>query len=104
MRGLPTAVQGVLNAFATGILVFLLWDILSHAGTPVEAALKGGGGLFAGMAVIFRPGLAAGPLALLYLNPANLRPLPPGSHRPRPRHPAKAHPHRHRLAHLSRDP
>ena len=48
MRGLPTAVQGVLNAFATGILVFLLWDILSHAGTPVEAALKGGGGSFAG--------------------------------------------------------
>ena len=39
IRGLPTAVQGVLNAFATGILVFLLWDILSHAGGPIETAL-----------------------------------------------------------------
>src|SRR5256885_16802916 len=40
MRGLPTAVQGVLNAFATGILVFLLGDILSHAGGPLEPALS----------------------------------------------------------------
>src|SRR5947199_39485 len=39
MHGLPRAVQGFLNAFATGILVFLLWDILSHAGGPVEEAL-----------------------------------------------------------------
>ena len=38
LRGLPRALQGFLNAFATGILVFLLWDILSHAGGPVEAA------------------------------------------------------------------
>ena len=39
LRGLPKGVQGFLNAFATGILVFLLWDILSHAGEPVKAAL-----------------------------------------------------------------
>ena len=44
IKGLPKSLQGFLNAFATGILVFLLWDILSHAGTPVE----GGDGCFPG--------------------------------------------------------
>src|ERR1700694_5826727 len=39
LRGVPKAVQGFLNAFATGILIFLLWDILSHAGDPVNHAL-----------------------------------------------------------------
>ena len=54
MRGLPKSVQGFLNAFATGILVFLLWDILSHAGDPVQAALQQRDkGSFAAMALIF---------------------------------------------------
>ena len=39
MRGLPKSVQGFLNAFATGILIFILWDILSHASGPVDTAL-----------------------------------------------------------------
>src|SRR5256885_295956 len=71
MRGLPTAVQGVLNAFATGILVFLLWDILSHAGGPLETALsqwttnqgtraQPGPGPFVLMAAIFAVGIGAG--------------------------------------------
>ncbi len=70
MRGLPTAVQGLLNAFATGILVFLLWDILSHAGAPVESALLGHSGNFAAMGAIFAIGVAAGLLSLVYLNRA----------------------------------
>jgi zinc transporter, ZIP family len=71
LRGLPKAVQGFLNAFATGILVFLLWDILSHAGAPVEAALKGESvhvGQFYAMAAIFALGIAAGLLGLVYFN------------------------------------
>ena len=40
VRGLPRPVQGFLNALATGVLIFLLWDILAHAGQPVETALK----------------------------------------------------------------
>jgi len=36
---LPKGRPGFLNAFATGILVFLLWDILTHAAGPVEAAI-----------------------------------------------------------------
>src|SRR5579859_3078143 len=69
MRGLPKGLQGFLNAVATGILVFLLWDILSHAGGPVEAALEQGHrGSFAAMAVIFAVGVGAGLLGLVYFN------------------------------------
>ena len=69
MRGLPKPVQGFLNAFATGILVFLLWDILSHAGEPVEAAIMDGQrGQFAAMAVIFAAGVGVGLLGLVYFN------------------------------------
>src|ERR1044072_6257573 len=60
MHGLPKPVQGFLNAFATGILVFLLWDILSHAGGPVEAALKPGHGSFALLVAIFAASFGAG--------------------------------------------
>jgi ZIP family zinc transporter len=69
MHGLPKAVQGFLNAFATGILVFLLWDILTHAAGPVEAAIHNGlRAQFAWMAVIFAAGIAAGLLGLVYFN------------------------------------
>jgi ZIP family zinc transporter len=69
MHGLPKPVQGFLNAFATGILVFLLWDILAHAGGPVEAAVeRGQRGQFAAMAVIFAVGVGVGLLGLVYFN------------------------------------
>src|SRR2546423_5936949 len=68
MRGLPRAVQGFLNAFATGILVFLLWDILSHAGGPVEAALEPGNGSFPALAAIFAVSFGAGLMGLVYFN------------------------------------
>src|SRR2546430_7546470 len=65
MRGLPKSVQGFLNAFATGILIFILWDILSHASGPVETALvavrtHAAVGAFLGMALIFAGGVGAG--------------------------------------------
>src|SRR3954471_3914571 len=68
MRGLPRGVQGFLNAFATGILVFLLWDILSHAGGPVEAALEPGNGSFPLLAAIFAVSFGAGLMILVYFN------------------------------------
>jgi zinc transporter, ZIP family len=69
LRGLPKAVQGFLNALATGILVFLLWDILSHAGAPVQSALEQRNhSQFAAMAAIFGLGVAAGLLGLVYFN------------------------------------
>src|SRR2546427_12945585 len=39
VRGISRTVQGFLNAVATGVLIFLLWDILTHAVDPVETAL-----------------------------------------------------------------
>src|SRR3979490_2083835 len=68
MRSVPRAVQGFLKAFATGSLVFLLWDILSHAGGPVTAALEQRQGSFVAMALIFAGGIAVGLLGLVYFN------------------------------------
>ena len=86
MRGLPTPVQGFLNAFATGILVFLLWDILSHAGEPVQAALSAKSGLsFPVLAAIFALGIAAGLLTLVYFNRALFGRLRHEAHAPAPR-------------------
>jgi len=69
MHGMPKAVQGFLNAFATGILFFLLWDILSHAGGPVQEAVElGHRGQFAAMITIFALGVGLGLLGLVYFN------------------------------------
>jgi ZIP family zinc transporter len=86
MHGLPKPVQGFLNAFATGILVFLLWDILSHAGGPVEAAIEQGHqGKFAAMALIFGAGIGVGLLGLVYFNRTVFGHLRHGSGAPNPR-------------------
>ncbi len=86
MHGLPRAVQGFLNAFATGILVFLLWDILSHAGGPVEVAIsEGQPGTFAAMAIIFAAGIGVGLLGLVYFNRSIFSHLRHGSGAPSPR-------------------
>ena len=87
MRGLPKAVQGFLNAFATGILVFLLWDILTHAAGPVEAALlhKQGAESFPVLALIFAVGIGAGLLGLVYFNRTVFSHLRHGTATPSPR-------------------
>jgi ZIP family zinc transporter len=86
LRGLPKAVQGFLNAFATGILVFLLWDILTHAGGPVEASMRSSlAGQFWAMALIFAAGIAAGLLGLVYFNRTVFSHLRHGAANPSPR-------------------
>jgi ZIP family zinc transporter len=94
MRGLPTPVQGFLNAFATGILVFLLWDILSHASTPIESALAVRCALcmpvvatnsFPILLAIFTAGIGAGLLGLVYFNRAIFGRLRHGATAPGPR-------------------
>ena len=63
-----------LNAFATGVLLFLLWDVLASAFAPVDAALgdlhDGGGSLSAciGWAALLLGMLAVGLLSLTYYN------------------------------------
>jgi ZIP family zinc transporter len=89
MRGLPKSVQGFLNAFATGILVFILWDILSHASGPVEKALvvsrSGSANQFIAMVAIFAVGIGAGLLGLVYFNRAIFGRLKHADHTPSPR-------------------
>jgi ZIP family zinc transporter len=61
----------VLNALAIGILLFLVWDVLSAAWEPIDAALgqvhehAGGGGAVAGYGTLFALGLAVGLLGLV---------------------------------------
>jgi len=68
---MPTTVRAALNASAAGVLLFLLWDVLSHAVEPVETALNnatGGSGSwwrFAGLAAVLAVGLAVGLLAFV---------------------------------------
>src|SRR5438270_6238753 len=77
LRGLKPTTQGFLNAIATGVLVFILWDILAHAGEPLNAALatmrKGSPSTFVLLALIFAGGLGLGLLSLVYFNGRVLR-------------------------------
>ena len=72
LRRLPRPAQGFLNALATGILVFLLFDILSHSAEPLEKALldmhRGSITPFLELAALFAFGLGAGMLSLVYFN------------------------------------
>jgi ZIP family zinc transporter len=62
--------QAFLNAVAIGILVFLLWDVLSEASEPVHAALEsartGNAGNFAVLLLLFAGGFGLGSLGLVY--------------------------------------
>jgi ZIP family zinc transporter len=64
--------RALLNATAVGVLLFLVWDVLSAAWAPIDDALTsahdGNGGLVvaAGYGVLFAAGLAAGLLSLVY--------------------------------------
>ncbi|NIZ92282.1 ZIP family metal transporter [Kineococcus rubinsiae] len=61
----------LLNATAIGVLLFLLWDVLSAAWEPLDAALgalgqgEGGAGPAVGYGALFAVGLAAGMFALV---------------------------------------
>jgi ZIP family zinc transporter len=61
-----------LSAFAAGILLFLLWDVLVHGVAPVEEALdeavEGAGSWseLAGLAALLAGGVIAGFMSLVY--------------------------------------
>jgi len=73
IRGLSTRAQALLTAGAGGVILFLLWDILSQAVAPVERALeaaKGGEGSvgdFALNALAFALSIAVGLLSIVWL-------------------------------------
>jgi len=70
MPRLKPGLQAFLNALATGILVFLLWDVLTKATEPIDSALdaaKGGNASeFVALTIIFAVGLGVGLLSLVY--------------------------------------
>jgi ZIP family zinc transporter len=61
----------MLNAIAVGILIFLIWDVLSAAWEPVQTALgqfhdgNGGLGSAIGFGILFAAGLSVGLLSLV---------------------------------------
>jgi ZIP family zinc transporter len=72
LRTATPTLSALLNATAVGVLLFLFWDVLSAAWTPIDEALasahegKGGLGTAAGYGALFAGGLAVGLLALVY--------------------------------------
>ena len=65
MQSVPVGVKAFMSATATGILIFLLWDVLSAAVEPVESNLTAGrDGAFLGYAVLLGGGFALGLLSL----------------------------------------
>src|SRR3979490_1400902 len=67
MRSMRVGVGVALNAVATGILIFLFWDVVSHGVDPVDAHLQAHEwGLFAAYAALLSVGFAAGMMGLVY--------------------------------------
>jgi len=67
IQGLTSSVRAGLSALATGILVFLLWDVLSGAVDPIETALTAHRwGRFSWLAVLGVAGFTLGLMSLVY--------------------------------------
>jgi ZIP family zinc transporter len=67
MQNLGPATRAALSALATGILVFLLWDVLTGAVEPIEAALTAHDwGRFTWLAALGLGGFALGMMSLVY--------------------------------------
>jgi ZIP family zinc transporter len=64
--------QAFLNSLATGILLFLFWDIVSKASDPIESALgtarNGAPATFILLLVVFAIGFGVGLLGLVYFD------------------------------------
>jgi ZIP family zinc transporter len=67
MQNVSASTKAFLAATATGVLIFLFWDVLSQAVGPVETALKQGrDGRFAWLAFLLALGFFTGLLTLVY--------------------------------------
>jgi len=67
LRSPHLSLKAFLSATATGILLFLLWDVLKGAVEPVEQALRAGSaGRFAGLGAVAAGCFALGLLLLVY--------------------------------------
>jgi zinc transporter, ZIP family len=67
MQNVSPATKAFLAATATGVLIFLFWDVLSHAVGPVETALEEGRrGRFGWLAFLLAAGFFTGLMSLVY--------------------------------------
>ncbi|MBW8709827.1 MAG: ZIP family metal transporter [Mycobacterium sp.] len=67
MQGVSAATKAFLAAMATGILLFLFWDVLSQAVEPIEAALTAGNdGRFIWLSSLLLVGFGVGLITLVY--------------------------------------
>jgi ZIP family zinc transporter len=67
MHGLSVNARAGLSALATGILIFLFWDVMSGAVDPIEGALDAHQwGRFSGLSVLGLLGFGAGMMSLVY--------------------------------------
>lgn len=84
LRAPAPGLRVLLNAAAIGILLFLVWDVLTHAWEPIDTALaalhddSGGLGAVVGYAGLFLGGLAVGLLSLAAYENWMARPDNPG--------------------------
>src|SRR2546429_3673125 len=81
MRSLGANSRSGLSALATGILVFLFWDVMSKAVEPIDASLKvHDWGHFSEFAALGAAGVVAGLLSPAYYDAARkARPHPRAS-------------------------
>jgi zinc transporter, ZIP family len=67
MRGLGPNARAGLSSLATGILVFLFWDVITNAVDPIETSLNAHSwGKFAELSVLGIVGFVAGLMSLVY--------------------------------------
>jgi zinc transporter, ZIP family len=67
MQNVSAATKAFLAAVATGVLLFLLWDVLSGAVEPIESALTAGhDGTFLWRAFLLLAGFTVGLMSLVY--------------------------------------
>jgi ZIP family zinc transporter len=71
LRNPHTRLKAALNGVAVGVLLFLVWDILTHAWEPVDTALAGSDwGDAATSGVVLAAGLVLGMAGLVYFDKA----------------------------------
>jgi ZIP family zinc transporter len=69
LRSPAPTLRALLNAVATGILIFLLWDVLTHAWEPIDGALSDHRyGSAAGNGLVFFGCFGVGLVALVYFD------------------------------------
>jgi ZIP family zinc transporter len=97
LRRPAPALRALLNAVAVGVLLFLVWDVLSAAWEPIDAAVgrmhdgDGGLGSALGYGALFVGGLAVGLLSLVAYEGWMKRAAAPGRSAPTHFGPGAAH-------------